>query len=299
MTILCYGEAIIDLLGDQQTSNRFIAQSGGAPANVAVGIAKLGGNSVFLGGFGNDSFSKQLKTDLLQANVKLIAADHARNTALAIVSLDKTGERSFAFHRHNTADLALSEPALQQASALETRVLHYCSNTLTCDESRKWHHKARKQIIGKKSYDVNLRLNLWPQSEQAIELAKAELEGADLIKLSDEEQTALSLDTEALVALSHQKTILVTAGAKPITIYWNGQVATLATPKVTPIDTTAGGDGFMSGVLYWIDQNGWPQDLEGWQAATSLGSHVGAMAVTAFGSFDALPTWQQLQAADF
>lgn len=295
MTILCYGEAIIDLLGDQQRPNQFIAQSGGAPANVAVGVAKLGGNSVFLGGFGNDSFSKQLKTDLHNANVELVDAEQTRNTALAIVSLDKTGERSFAFHRHNTADLALDEASLRRACDLKPCVVHYCSNTLTCEESRTWHQKVMQKISGKKSYDVNLRLNLWPEPDKAIAISKAELASADLIKLSDEEQNELSLSRDELIAMSNEKTILVTAGPNPITIYWQGQIATVTAPTITPIDTTAGGDGFMSGVLYWIDTNHWPKSLQDWQVAVQLGSQVGALAVTKFGSFDALPTQQQLQ----
>lgn len=295
MTILCFGESLIDLLGDQDNPSRFTAQSGGAPANVAVGIAKLGGKSVFLGGFGNDVFAKQLQTELTDHGVHVIGAHHARNTALAIVNLDSNGERSFAFHRHHTADLALSSNAIEHAVKQSPKVVHYCSNTLTNEESRLWHQRVLSELPGFKSYDVNLRLNLWDSEAQAILTAKADLPHADLIKLSDDEQMALALSNEELLAMSDQQTVLVTAGAKPVTIYHQQQVAQVAPPATQAIDTTAGGDGFMSGVLCWIDQHGWPTTLADWQEAVTLGTQVGAITVTRYGSFAALPMRAELE----
>ncbi|WP_119395139.1 carbohydrate kinase family protein [Salinibius halmophilus] len=289
MTILCYGEALIDLLGDKNNHKQFCAQSGGAPANVAVGIAKLGENSVFLGGFGNDLFSRRLKQDLADFGVEVIAADTDRNTALAIISLDENGERSFAFHRHNTADLMLNQQAIDSAIALAPQVVHYCSNTLTTEDSRYWHGQVIQSLPGYKSYDVNLRLNLWESESQAIIAAKEALSTADLVKLSDEEQLALALTDDDLLAMSSDKTILLTAGKAPIHIFYQGQQASVEPPVVTPVDTTAGGDGFISGVLAWIAANQWPESIVQWQQAVQQGAQVGAKTVTRYGSFDALP----------
>lgn len=294
MTILSYGEALIDLLESPEKPGFFCAQSGGAPANVAVGIAKLGGRSHFLGGFGQDSFSEQLLGDLADHGVEVAAARHSKNTALAIVSLAQDGERSFAFHRHQTADLAVSNDAILNAQAYQPNVLHYCSNMLTTDGSLSWHNKVLSAFACRRSFDVNLRLPLWDAESLAQQRTLNAIEGAHLVKLSSEEQAALGISEASLLSRSHSQTYLLTDGAGPIYIYHQGQRGEVVPPAAKVIDTTAGGDGFMSGVLYWVDQHGWPTTLADWQSACQLGAKVGAWTVSHYGSFQALPYQQDI-----
>ena len=164
--LLSLGELLIDMLPQDSHNTAYLPIPGGAPANVAVGYAKLGGSAAFCGGMGDDYFAKQLTDALKQYNVGteyLFTIKNAQ-TAMVIVSLDETGERSFNFYRHNTADLLLAPEHLQQIQWDEISTLHFCSNTLTSIAIANTTLSALKQAkIHNKlvSFDVNLRYSLW------------------------------------------------------------------------------------------------------------------------------------------
>jgi fructokinase len=106
MAIISFGEALIDLLPADNDSSHCVKCAGGAPANVAVGVAKLGQKSVFIGTLSSDAMGRLLTTELQAVGVELAYSPiSSHSTALVLVSLDDCGERSFQFYRHNTADL--------------------------------------------------------------------------------------------------------------------------------------------------------------------------------------------------
>ncbi|CAI0404133.1 unnamed protein product [Linum tenue] len=88
---------------------------GGAPANVAVGVSRLGGSSAFIGKLGDDEFGRMLNDILKQNNVDNsgIRFDPDARTALAFVTLRADGEREFMFYRHPSADMLLTESELE------------------------------------------------------------------------------------------------------------------------------------------------------------------------------------------
>ena len=131
--LLSLGELLIDMLPQDSQNSAYLPIAGGAPANVAVGYAKLGGKAAFCGGMGDDYFAKQLSKSLEQYKVstEYLFTIKDSQTAVVIVSLDETGERSFNFYRHNTADLLLTSDHLSHIKWDELSTLHFCSNTLT------------------------------------------------------------------------------------------------------------------------------------------------------------------------
>ncbi|WP_253643474.1 PfkB family carbohydrate kinase, partial [Xanthomonas vesicatoria] len=100
--VVCFGEALIDMLALPQASTddarTFAQYAGGAPANVAVAVAKLGGAAHFVGMLGRDMFGDFLLQSLQQAGVATdgIVRTGEAKTALAFVALDEAGERSFS-----------------------------------------------------------------------------------------------------------------------------------------------------------------------------------------------------------
>ena len=54
--VCCFGEVLIDFLQDKAQPGLFHRFAGGAPANVAVAVARLGGHSKFIGMLGKDMF---------------------------------------------------------------------------------------------------------------------------------------------------------------------------------------------------------------------------------------------------
>ena len=109
--IVCFGEALIDFSpapGLQPDQPRmFVQHAGGAPANVAVAVARLGGQSEFVGMLGADMFGDFLLDSLRDAGVEVRHVQRTGDapTALAFVALDAQGERSFSFYRPPAADL--------------------------------------------------------------------------------------------------------------------------------------------------------------------------------------------------
>ncbi|MEI8640440.1 PfkB family carbohydrate kinase [Pseudoalteromonas sp. Hal099] len=59
--LLCLGELLIDMLPQDAHNSAYLPIPGGAPANVAVGCAKLGGEAAFCGGKGDDHFFQSIK----------------------------------------------------------------------------------------------------------------------------------------------------------------------------------------------------------------------------------------------
>lgn len=108
--ILCIGEILADMIGSKrEQSMRFDCFAGGAPFNVACGIAKLGCRAAFFGCVGNDAVGRFLReyADGVKGLQSRISVSPDRNTTLAFVTLSEEGERSFSFYRRHTADYAL------------------------------------------------------------------------------------------------------------------------------------------------------------------------------------------------
>src|ERR671932_2689333 len=99
-TVLCLGEALIDFVADVSGVSLiecpgFRKAPGGAPANVAVGLARLGVAAAFVGKVGDDPFGRFLRDTFAASGVdttSMLLSSEAR-TGLAFVSLMANGER--------------------------------------------------------------------------------------------------------------------------------------------------------------------------------------------------------------
>ncbi|CAI0404085.1 unnamed protein product [Linum tenue] len=118
--VVCFGEMLIDFVPTVSgvslaEAPAFKKAPGGAPANVAVGVSRLGGSSAFIGKLGDDEFGRMLNDILKQNNVDNsgIRFDPDARTALAFVTLRADGEREFMFYRHPSADMLLTESELK------------------------------------------------------------------------------------------------------------------------------------------------------------------------------------------
>lgn len=126
--IVCFGEMLIDFVPDVSgvslaESTGFLKAPGGAPANVACAITKLGGTSAFIGKFGDDEFGHMLVNILKKngVNSEGVCFDKDARTALAFVTLRKDGEREFMFYRNPSADMLLKESELTWVSSRKPR----------------------------------------------------------------------------------------------------------------------------------------------------------------------------------
>ncbi len=309
-SITCFGEALIDFLAlpDDGGPRRFAEHPGGAPANVAVGIARLGGSANFAGMLSTDMFGDALLSKLQAYGVGTtqVRRTDAARTALAFVSLDESGERSFNFYRPPAADLLFRHHDFDPAAFADLAIFHACSNSLTEPAIAETTLQGMRMAAGAGalvSFDLNLRPSLWPiDADPTITLWEA-LALANLVKLSREELGFLANgESDAHVVdrlLKGASTaVVVTDGASP-TRWWTREGSGSApTCSVLTVDTTAAGDAFVAGLLYGIAAQGIGvgqlgdafDDDQQRGSLLGLAAAVGALATTRYGAFAAMPT---------
>ena len=296
------GDAVVDLLTESE--GRLLPCPGGAPANVAVGIARLGGTSGFIGRVGDDPFGALMQRTLLTEGVDItyLKQDEWHRTSTVLVDLNDQGERSFTFMVRPSADLFLETTDLPCWRHGEW--LHLCSIALSAEPSRSSAFTAMTAIRhagGFVSFDPNIREDLW-QDEHLLRLClRQALQLADVVKLSEEEWRLISGKTQNdrdICALAKEYEIamlLVTKGAEGVVVCYRGQVHHFAGMSVNCVDSTGAGDAFVAGLLTGLSSTGLSTDEREMRRIIDLAQRCGALAVTAKGAMTALPCRQELE----
>lgn len=312
--VICFGEALIDFLntGEQQdghlTLSDYRQYPGGAPANAAVSVAKLGGRAYFTGQVGADLFGDFLKSSLEQysVNTEFLTQHPTAKTALAFVKLDETGDRSFSFYRHQTADVMFRPEQVCSAWFARPSIFHFCSNTLTepgITETTKEAVSMAKKNNAIISFDVNLRHNLWSTGYADKDIVNEFVFMSDLLKFSKEEIDYLSGDNrKAYINKCLAKgvsLVVVTDGEHQIEYHTLHQADSFDAPNVKAIDTTAGGDAFVGSLLFGLSKEKnfslLVDNKHRLKALLKFASHCGAHAVTLPGAFPALPSFKDIE----
>ncbi|EOB3980932.1 aminoimidazole riboside kinase [Escherichia coli] len=296
------GDAVVDLL--PESDGRLLPCPGGSPANVAVGIARLGGTSGFIGRVGDDPFGALMQRTLLTEGVDItyLKQDEWHRTSTVLVDLNDQGERSFTFMVRPSADLFLETTDLPCWRHGEW--LHLCSIALSAEPSRTSAFTAMTAIRhagGFVSFDPNIREDLW-QDEHLLRLClRQALQLADVVKLSEEEWRLISGKTQNdwdICALAKEYEIamlLVTKGAEGVVVCYRGQVHHFAGMSVNCVDSTGAGDAFVAGLLTGLSSTGLSTDEREMRRIIDLAQRCGALAVTAKGAMTALPCRQELE----
>lgn len=310
--ITAVGEILIDLTQTGVSDNGipvYTAFPGGAPANVAVAAAKLGAQTAFIGKAGNDAFGRLLLETVRRNGVNpdgMILCD--ANTTLAVVSLDESGDRDFAFYRKGFADTLLSSQDISDDQLRNTRFLHFGSVSLTDEPSRSATLEAAqraKNFGATITYDPNYRESLWSDREEAITMMKRPLPMVDILKISDEELPLLTgtddpaEGTKMLADEYGVKLILLTLGAKGA--YWRmGDFTGLCEGvKVKVADTNGAGDTFLGSFLSGMVRLGKtrPSELSEAQleGLVKFANKAASVTTSRSGAIPAMPTWDEVQ----
>ncbi|MGX2949793.1 aminoimidazole riboside kinase [Ursidibacter sp. B-7004-1] len=294
------GDAVVDLIPDGE--NHYLRCAGGAPANVAVGVSRLGGETGFIGRVGNDPLGKFMQQTLQneQVSTEHMVLDPQQRTSTVIVGLDN-GERSFTFMVNPSADQFLEVTDLPHFNRNEW--LHCCSIALINNPSRSTTIEAIrriKQAGGFFSFDPNLRESLWQSLDEMKTVVNSVVAMADVLKFSEEEltlltnTTTLEQATSAITAQYPEKLIIITLGKDGAIYHLNGKSKVVAGKALQPVDTTGAGDAFVSGLLAGLSQQ---PEWKNEQVLTEIirkANASGALATTAKGAMSALPNKQQL-----
>ena len=295
------GDAVVDLIAESDST--YLKCPGGAPANVAVAVARLGGESAFFGRAGLDPLGRFMKKRLTQegVNTDFMQLDAAQRTSTVIVDLDDSGERSFTFMVKPSADQFL-QPADIPAFA-ENQWLHVCSIALANEPSRSSTFLAMQQIKaagGFVCFDPNLRDEVWADPSEIRSVVLKAVAIADVLKFSDDELLFLT-ETDSLAAglqaisAFNNTLVLITQGAKGALVITQGEQQLIAGKAIKPVDTTGAGDAFVGGLISYLAQSNNCFEINHIRTAVQWANGCGALATTQKGAMTALPLRTELE----
>lgn len=307
--ITAVGEILIDLTQsgrNEQGIPQFAANPGGAPANLAVAAARLGASTAFIGKVGNDSFGAFLRATLEenQVDVRGMVVDPLQHTTLAVVALDKTGERTFSFYRDPSADVNLSRDDISLEQLKNTRFLHFGSVSLTAEPARGatlYAAKTAKEQGALISYDPNYRPSLWPDEATAVQRMLEPLSMVDVLKVSDEELPLLAgtHDLEAgsaWLAAQGIRLVLVTLGPDGAYYRFDGKTGHVPGVKCAVGDTNGAGDTFFGATLAQLVKAGDLDNLTTQQLERIIANANKAASITTsrHGAIPAMPSYSEV-----
>lgn len=306
--VICLGEALIDFIPLDQDNMQFIKSPGGAPANVAVGAARLGAKSSFIGKVGDDILGNFLKATLEHYNVQTEAMYLSKEvrTGITFITLGDDGEREFSFYIEKSADRYLTPEEIPLSLFEEHNVFHFGSISLIDDPAESATKKAL-QLAKEKglvvSYDPNLRPMLWKSLDTAKRKISSMLSEASVVKLSEVElefitgETDIELGVEKLAAYNIPL-LFITLGKDGVHAFYRGTSLYVEAQTVKSVDTTGAGDAFVSGLLYQFserDKKITDYTLDEIKEIAKFASVSGALAVSQKGAMTALPTIEQVR----
>jgi sugar/nucleoside kinase (ribokinase family) len=301
--LVSFGEFLIDMVATKQNVSLFDAPSfepkpGGAPANVAVGAARLGKRVAFVGKVGKDDFGRGLRALLEGEGIDTsgLLDDPERLTTLALVALSATGDPAFAFFAGAHTTIHPDElPAVIDSA----HIFHFNSVTLAHQPV----HDATLAAIERAktggaliSYDVNYRPALFPDRIKAAAMLRGPLPQVDILKMNGGELALLTGETdvrrglEVLDAPAHL--VAITMAEKGCMYRFGGQVyAQRVAPVEHVVDATGAGDSFMATTLAGFKL---PLDPDYLSRLMRRACQAGAITTTKRGAIPALPYDHQL-----
>lgn len=261
------GEALIDFIPQQKACalkdvEGFVRVAGGAPANVAAAVARLGIDATVLTQLGQDAFGDYIIECLAKSGIDTshILQTDQYDTSLAFVSLKEDGDRDFKFYRKSAADLQYSPDNITADLVKEFGAVHFCSVSLVESPMKQAHKKLLDLAIENKvliSFDPNLRLSLWNDDEGLKKSVQEFLPYADIIKISDEELEFITGCTKVEDALDRLfemrcQCLVYTKGKDGATVYRRNDNVSSKGYTVDVVDTTGAGDSFIGAFLYCL-----------------------------------------------
>ncbi|MWV45440.1 sugar kinase [Paenibacillus sp. HJL G12] len=272
---------------------------GGAESNVAIGVARLGHRAGWFGALGSDPIGTMIYKAIRGEGVDVSRAVLNSEAPTGLMIRENTaGKSSVYYYRKTSAASRMQKEQLDASYIQSAKILHVTGITaaisasaLECVESAM--DLARSAGV-KISFDPNLRLKLWTLEEaRGVLLRLAEkadyfLPGLDELKLLYDVEE----DEAVFAELSRLKAVSIIKGGPDLTyVLENGTLTEVPYFKAEQVlDTVGAGDGFCAGFIAGL--------LKGRSTveAVRLGNLMGSMVIQAVGDWEALPTWEQVDA---
>ena len=264
MLIAC-GDALIDFVPTRNADGReaVMPAVGGSCLNVAIGMARLGAPTGFVGGISTDLFGRMIADHAANSNVDLSLATRSdRQTTLAFVRI-VAGESHYAFYDAETA----TREWIYRRGAIPfdaVEALHVGSTTLVNDRGATETTAliADARTSSTISFDPNCRPNLVKDKPAYLARMAAFAASADLIKMSDVDFAYLFGDEpyrqRATALLRGDTSLVVITRGNDGAVAWHAEAGQIevAAPKVEVADTIGAGDSFQAALLFALHKQG-------------------------------------------
>lgn len=293
------GEALVDLLDAEYDGQPVYRQAiGGGPLNVAVAVARLGGDVQFVGSLGDDALAERIRAFLAAAGVGLAGAVTVpAPTALAVATF--TGvEPDFRFYGEPRS-YALLDPDDLDVALVEGADVLYCGSIVLLNPPVLAAARRAWSIAGAlRVFDPNVRPNLFDGSGALNGLREVVAEfaaSAHLVKLSSADARLLypREPVEGVAAYLRELgagTVVVTLGADGALVAAAEDVVRIPAPKVVAVDATGAGDSVMGALITELLVAGEPTDPTGWQERVAFALQVAGLVCESPGGAIAMPT---------
>jgi fructokinase len=293
--IVVAGEVLVDLVEEQD--GLFRAVGGGSPANVAVGLARLGVPTQFLARLGTGRFGEIVRTHLADNGIGLAyAVTTTAPTTLAVVSVTEGGQASYDFYVDGTADWGWTQDELPASLPSDAVALCTGSLALAVEPGATVLTALMRRERGRGAVtvvlDPNLRPSLVGPRARAHDRLRAQVELADVVKVSDEDLRwiAPGEPAEGVAAGwlgAGPALVVLTRGTDGATAMARGGARVdLPARPVDVVDTVGAGDAFTAGLLDGLGRQGLlgpggPDRLAGCNATSLRGALERATVVAA------------------
>lgn len=308
-----FGELLVDMVSDAADASlaeapRFLKAPGGAPANVAVGLARLGVPTRFIGQVGADPFGDWLRRTLARENVdvtSLLTSPSARTT-LAFVATRNDGRKDICFYRNPGADAEIAPSDIEAAMFEGARLFHCGGVSLSQSPCREAQlhavemAKTRGLLI---SYDPNWRPSLWPDHAAARAIIWAMLPFCDIVKLADEEWKFITgtndfAEGAAKIRAEGPRLVVMTRGAEAAC--YDCATCHGAAPAFSAnvVDTLGAGDAFVAGLLSQVLERGGLDavlNVDALPGMLRFANACGALSTQQAGAIPGLPTRAEVE----
>ncbi|XTZ14062.1 carbohydrate kinase family protein [Micromonospora echinospora] len=293
------GEALVDLLDAECAGEPVYRQAiGGGPLNVAVGVARLGGDARFVGSLGDDVLAERIREFLTTAGVDVGATVTVpAPTALAVATF-AGAEPDFRFYGEPPSYGQLTADDLDVALVAGADVLYCGSIVLLCPATLAAARRAWRLATGVRVFDPNIRPRLLsgPDALATVRQTTAEFAAtADLVKLSAADADALYPGEPVERVAAHLRdlgagTVVVTLGARGALVAAGPDPVRVSAPTVRAVDATGAGDSVMAALVAELLADGQPRDPAGWTARVGFALRVAGLVCESSGGAVAMPT---------